>query len=339
MMAKIADKLEPVTDLMWSQVNKFNREISEEFLQESIHLSPNTLDQYKSGLRIFFHWAKENLDDKSILDIKSRDFLKYQNWLIRRGLSPSAVRFKRAAVSSLNGYIITYYEEDYQTFKNFITKKIAAPPKAFVHEKKPLTPEEYKLLISELEQREDWQKLAYVKFTYSTGCRRAETIQLLKEIVSSEPIVKKKKVKNEDGKEEIKQVKYYLTHDIRCKGKGVAGKVRKLKFDEDAMQSIKKWLEIRGEDECPYVFATKYNSEIKQLSPSTLNAWNSKVFSEIVGRRVHPHQFREQRATDLVVNEGKDIKAAQALLGHEQSSTTEIYVIRDTEEDADDAFI
>lgn len=333
------DKIQPITDQMWSTVNKFNRDMVEEFLQESVHLSPETLKQYKSNLRIYFWWIKENAQDKSLLEIKSRDFLKYQNWLVRRGLSSSTIRLKRASVSSLNEFILTYYEEDFETFKNYITKKIAAPPKAKVHEKIPLTQDEYQLLIRALEEREDWQKLAYVKFTYATGCRRSETIQLLKEVVDYEPVIKEVKTKDENGEEITVEAKYYLTNNIRCKGRGVEGKIRKLKFDEESMSAIKKWLEVRGEDDCPYVFVSKYGGEIQQLSTSSLNSWNSRIFSEIVGRRVHPHLFRSTRATDIVVLEGKNITAAQALLGHESSETTSIYVVRDTESDADEAFI
>jgi integrase len=338
-MANIADKLPEVTDEEWKLINDFNRKITEEFLQESVNLSPRTIDQYRSGLRIFFNWVRTNIDNKSILEIKSRDFLKYQNFLVRRNLSSSAIRFKRAAVSSLNGYIITYYEDEYPTFKNFITKKITAPPQAFVHEKKPLTKEEFENLITELEKREEWQKIAYLMFSYSTGCRRGESRQLPKDIVNAKLITKTKTVKNEDGIEEVKDINYYMTNDIRCKGKGVVGKVRKLKFDQRAMDAIKKWLEIRGEDDCPYVFVSNYGKKINQVSESTLNGWCTDVFAKIVGRRVHPHLLRESRATALVVEEGKPIEAAQKLLGHESSETTKIYVIKDEEEDADDAFI
>jgi integrase len=262
------------------------------------------------------------------LDIKGRDYLKYQNWLVGREMSSSGVKFKRAAISSLNGYIITYYEDKYPMFKNFITKKIPSPPKAFVHEKKPMNKEEWNLLIKTLEEREEWQKIAYLKFTYATGCRRAESRQLLKEVVNYKPVIKTK---------DDKEIKYYQTHDIRCKGKGKVGKIRKLQFDQEALDAINKWLQIRGEDECPYVFITKYEGRIRQLSESTFNRWCIE-FGEIIGRRVHPHQMREQRATDIVLTEGKDIKKAQKLLGHEQSSTTEIYVIRNEDDNIDDVF-
>lgn len=327
-MAEIADKLSPVTDEQWALCNEFNRKITEEFLLESTQLSDKTLKTYESALKIWFNFVRENLDNMSLLDIKGRDYLKYQNFLVRRGMSSSGIKFKRAAISSLNGYIITYYEDKYPMFKNFITKKIANPPKAFVHEKQPMNKEEWDLLISTLEKKEDWQKIAYLKFTYASACRRGESRQLLKEVINYEPI---KKIKDD------KEIIYYQTHDTRCKGKGKIGKVRKLQFDQEAMDAIKKWLEFRGDDNCPYIFVAKHNGEYQQVAETTFNDW-CVYFGKIIGRRVHPHQLREQRATDIVVGEGKDIKSAQKLLGHESSTTTEIYVIRNEDEDIDDVF-
>lgn len=341
-MGKVADKLPEVTDEQWLQVNNFNRKITEEFLQESTQLSPKTLKQYKSALRQFFWWIKENEDNKSILEIESLDYLKFQNSLIRREISPSGVRFKRSAISSLNGYILLYYEKKYPTFKNFISKKIANPPKSFVHEKEPLTLEEYKMLIEKLEsnpKKNYLQPLAYLKFSFATACRREEARLLLKEVVDYKLIEKEIEVSNKQGTKEKKTGKYYLTNDIRCKGKGKVGKVRKMKFNEEAMGAIKKWLEFRGEDNCPYVFVSKRNGQIKQVGENTFNGWCKHIFEPIVGRRVHPHLFRESRATTMVVEEEMDIRVAQKLLGHESSETTEIYVIRNGEDESDEAFI
>ena len=103
------------------------------------------------------------------------------------------------------------------------------------------------------------------------------------------------------------------------------------------MKYLKKWLEVRGEDDNPYVFVSKYR-EIKQVSENTFNKWCHKYFEPVIGRRIHPHLFRESRATNIVVGEGKNIEVAQALLGHNSSETTQIYIIRDTSEDSDDAF-
>src|SRR5690606_29748892 len=132
---------------------------------------------------------------------------------------------------------------------------------------------------------------------------------------------------------------YYLTNPVRVKSRGRDGKQRKLLFSEEAMQALKKWLEVRGDDDCEYIFVKKTkDGKVYPLRPQAFNYWCQEIFSEIVGRRVHPHQLRSTRATHLVVEDSKDIKTAQALLGHQSPDTTEIYVVRDMEDDVDDAF-
>lgn len=339
-MGKQAEKLPEVTEEQWQSVNKDNRKMAEEFLRESTQLSPQTLKQYTSAIKIFFYWVKENADDKKYDQIKPRDFLSYQNFLVRRNLSSSAIGLKRSVVSSFNTYLETYYIEELPpAFRNYVTKKIPAPPKAFVNEKEPLTMEEYDRLCKELEKQELWQILAYVKFSYATGARRSEVRQLKKEVVDYEPKISYVDVKDEDGNIEKKQSTSYMTHDIRCKGKGKEGKVRKLQFNEDAMGAIKKWLEIRGEDDSPYVFVVKDKEGVRQVAKETLNMWCDKYLEPIVGRRVHPHLFRETRATHIVAYQKKDIKVAQKLLGHNSSETTSLYVITDDEDMSDEAFV
>lgn len=323
------NKIESITDEQWLAVKEENRKMVNEFLEQSTQLSPQTIKQYTSGLRIYFWWISAFAENKLFHEIRSIDYLKYQNFLVKNGLSSSAIRFKRSAVSSFNNYVETYYSDQFKTFRNYITKAISNPPPVFVNEKEPLTLDEYKNLCETLEKQEMWQQLAYLKFSFSTGCRRAEARQLLKEVVNYEPKI----IQKEDG-----EIKTYFTHPIRCKGRGVSGKVRKLQFDEDAMIAIKKWLEVRGEDNCTHVFVAKSNGQYKQVGEGTFNNWANNYFEKIVGRRFHPHLIRETRATTLVVEQGKDIKAAQKLLDHQSSTTTEIYVIRKDENDADEAF-
>lgn len=334
----MVEKLPAITDEDWQKVNEFNRFIWEDFLTNSTELSPNSRKAYHSNLKIWFVWVKDNLNNKSELDIRPLEYKRFQNWMVNRGCSSSDVYNKRAAISSLNNYIEIYYQEDYPTFRNFINKSIKRPPKAFVHPKEPLTIAEFDHLIAELEKMEEWEKIAYLKFTLETGCRRAESRQVLKDIVNAKSVVRTKTVTDDDGNETQVPVTLYQTPPIRCKGKGDVGKVRKLTFGEDTMNAFKKWLEVRGEDDCPYMFITKYNGQVNQISESGFNAWSINCFEKIVGRRVHPHLFRESRATQAVVEEGKDIETVRALLGHESSETTKIYVIRDDSEDVTDLF-
>lgn len=328
-------KIEEVPDEFWeNEVDEENKALIEDFLSQQ-HLSPATLKQYESALKIFARWVHENCipkGKKKITELKPRDALRFQNYLIEQGLSPNAIKFKRSAVSSLCGFIEVYYNDVYPNFRNIYTKAIPNVPKSNVKEKMPLTTEEIEKLIKELTKREEWQKLAYVLFTYSTGCRREEARQLLTEVVTYE------KYKDAHGNEK----NYYVTHKIRAKGRGKEGKVRRFMFDERAMQAIKKWVEYRKtlveNDDCPYVFVSKHKNGFRRLSPNTFNLW-CEEFSEILGGRpVHPHLFRSSRATIAVVEEGKSIEAVQHLLGHESPTTTQIYIVKDNTEDIDELF-
>lgn len=324
-----AEKLREVTEEEWKEVNEFNREITQEFLEQA-HLSPQTLTQYQSGLKIFFRWVKDNCSNKPIYELKPRDALRYQNFLIGRNLSSNAVKFKRSSVSSLCGYIELYYSDEYPLFRNIYNKKIPNPPKSLKNEKQPLSKDELDLLINTLKEKQEWQMVAYIMFSYWSGCRRSETAQLKKEVVNYERVKDSKTGEYKD---------YYMTNPIRCKGKGREGNVRKLVFGEEAMEAIKTWLEHRGEDDCEMVFVKKTKEgKVTPLHAGAFNYWCSELFTEIVGRRVHPHQLRSSRATHLVTIDGKDIKTAQKVLGHQSSETTEIYVIREDDDDIDDAF-
>ena len=164
---------------------------------------------------------------------------------------------------------------------------------------------------------------------------------MLKEVVNYEPKRKIVTIVDEDGKEQEVESVSYKTHEIRCKGRSAAGKVRKLQFGQDVMDALKKWLEVRGDDDCPYMFVvkTKDGSKVRQIGYSAFNDWCINEFSEIVGRRTTPHNFRRSRATNLVCYDHRALETAQKLLGHESSETTQMYVIREDTEDADEAFV
>lgn len=335
-----AKRSEDITDEMWQQVNKFNRDLVDEYLESKVELSDKSKIGYESGLKIFFWWVHENLEDKKCIDIKKKEFVKYLNWLTNRGLSDSAIKFKKSVISAFCSFIMEYYEEEYPTFRTFVTSSMKVVQTGYIHEKEPLTEEEYNQLCHKLEELEKWQILAWLKFSYSTGCRRAESRQLLKEVANYEPIIKKVEITDENGIVSIVDSLSYKTHKIRCKGRSKAGKVRQLQFGQEAMDAIKKWLNVRGEDDCPYVFVIKDKNNTRQVSETTFNDWCSGLLTKLVGRRVHPHLLRESRATNLVVQDKKSVEVAQKLLGHESSeTTTKHYIIRQDTEDADEAFI
>ena len=43
------------------------------------------------------------------------------NWMANRGLSDSAIKFKKSSVSTFNKFIESFYEEEYPLFRNYVT--------------------------------------------------------------------------------------------------------------------------------------------------------------------------------------------------------------------------
>jgi site-specific recombinase XerD len=114
--------------------------------------------------------------------------------------------------------------------------------------------------------------------------------------------------------------------EITVRGKG--SKLRVVFLSNSAKEMIKKYLDKRGDVE-------------EALFISLSKAKNPKVIGRIIPRavqrlvqyyakkagilgKVTPHQLRHQFATDLLMN-GADIRSVQALLGHSNISTTQIY--------------
>lgn len=228
-------KSPPITEEKWNRVNEFNRFIWNDFITNSTELSLETLKAYYSNLRIWFVWVLDNLNNKKQTDIKPLDFKRFQNWMISRGCSSADISNKRSAVSSLNNYIDIYYRDDYPTFRNFVNKSIKQPEKAAVYEKIPPTKAEMQMMIDTLEASNCKNKkelMAYLKFTFETGYRRAEMRQILKNIVETPAITKMVKTKDENENNVEKEARYYLTQKIRYKERRVTDKQRQFNFSD-----------------------------------------------------------------------------------------------------------
>lgn len=309
-------------------VDPITKELVDDFLRQS-QKSDQTLKQYKSGLYIFCKFVYDELKNKPVTELKIRDALRYQNKLVDLGLSDSSIKFKRSVVSAFYLHIEAFWSDEYPNVRNIFTKAVQNVGNEKKKEKIPLTSAEIKKLTQHLIETKKWQQLAYLTYTYQTGCRREESRQLKKEVVDYEKYV------NPKGE----QKNYYLSHTIRAKGRGKTGKIRRFQFGEDAMVALRHWIEERGEDDCEYMFVSKdrETKEYKQIKADTFNAWCTQ-WGKFLGKKVHPHLLRSSRATNSVVEDGKDIKAVQQLLGHNSSSTTEIYVVRNDDDAVDELF-
>lgn len=312
-------------------VHEDDQELVDDFLEQQSHLSDQTLKQYRSSLMIFLKWNHDKNRNKELTELKPRDGLRFQNYLLNEGLGTSAIKLRRSTVSSFYGYLEVFWSDEYPDVRNIYSKAVPSVGSVKKKEKDPLTLSEITRITEALEEREEWQKLAYFWFSIGSGARREEVRQVLREVADYDKFVK-------DGDEK----NYYLTNKVRAKGKGREGKVRRHYITEEAMEYIQKWVKFRESnydfDDNEHLFVTVNvgGEKVSQISASTFNVWCNEFSEYIDGKRIHPHLLRTTRAT-LLSDEGVDIRAIQKLLGHEDASTTSIYIISDNDE-IDDIF-
>ena len=69
---EIAKRSEEITNEIWKQVNEFNREMVQDYLDNQTDLSLKTRPAYRSGLRVFFVYVKDYLKNKNFTEIKKK---------------------------------------------------------------------------------------------------------------------------------------------------------------------------------------------------------------------------------------------------------------------------
>jgi integrase/recombinase XerC len=141
---------------------------------------------------------------------------------------------------------------------------------------------------------------AIFEVLYSSGCRVSEISSLKMQDISS------------DLKSAV----------VTGKGR----KDRKVFFEEDARNALKKYFAERKEKfpqkEFAFLFVNQNGRPLSSRGIAyILNRYSG---AEGTNRHVSPHVFRHTFATSML-NDGADIRAVQELLGHSSISTTQRY--------------
>ncbi|MGE4273294.1 MAG: site-specific tyrosine recombinase/integron integrase [Desulfitobacterium sp.] len=168
------------------------------------------------------------------------------------------------------------------------------PPKKEKRLPKALTIEELEMLR---ESCSTPRERALIEVMYATGCRLSEVQAMDKEDID------------------------HQTMSAKVIGKG--NKERVVYFSYKAMYHLKKYL-MRRTDDVEALFITE-RQPYRRLSARGIQ----REIGIIAGRsgikkNVHPHVLRHTFAT-LMLNNGADIASVQALLGHDDPGTTQIY--------------
>ncbi len=118
-----------------------------------------------------------------------------------------------------------------------------------------------------------------------------------------------------------------LTRDeFSIRGKGE--KVRVVFLSPAAKKAIKEYLDKRGDiEDALFIQMGKNSKNAKdlRLTPRSIERLVKKYATKAgITRKVTPHVIRHSFATDLLQN-GADLRSVQALLGHANITTTQVY--------------
>lgn len=203
-------------------------------------------------------------------------------------LKTSSISKKLSVLKSLFGWLTAE-----EIIPRDPTAKIK-PPKKEQRIPKALSIEELEMIRESCQTN---RERALIEVLYATGCRLSEVYDLDRNDID------------------------WQSGSARVIGKG--DKEREVYFSFKAMYHLKKYLKAR-DDVVPALFITQ-RKPYRRLSKRGIQR-EVHIIAERAGiqKSVHPHVLRHTFAT-LTLNNGADITAVQALLGHSNPATTQIY--------------
>jgi integrase/recombinase XerD len=261
------------------------------YVQVEKGLARHTLDSYRRDLDRLQAWANKN--GKQASDLTRGDLRKWIASLSREGLAPTSIARAVSATRGffkflmLDGHIKSHPAEDLDT------------PQRFAYLPKFLTEDEINRLLAapDISTEEGLRDRAVLEIMYATGLRVSEMVNLKHADVD------------------------LMAGLVRCYGKG--NKERRVPLGKSAIHWLQQYTAVKagyGKQSAPFVFLQRGRPFTRQLAWSMI-----KNHAEKVGiKNVSPHTLRHSFATHLLQH-GADSRSVQALLGHSDISTTQIY--------------
>ncbi len=258
-------------------------------------LSPRTVAAYREDLSLFEASCLGAGAD--ILDASPSDIRAFVSALVRDGYASASINRALSAVKGLYRYLVRFGICASNPAKDVETLAFSRKLPDFLFE------DEMRDFLS-MPDSLDFTGLrdkALFETMYSTGCRVSEISGLSLEALDLD-----------------------RAH-ARVTGKG--SKERVVFLSATAVVAIRAYLPLRLARipaECPdrHLFL---NSKGQGISPRGIAYLVERHAANAgINKRLSPHGFRHSFATHLV-GRGADIRAVQAMLGHESISTTQIY--------------
>ena len=261
------------------------------YLQVEKGLARHSLESYKRDLNRLQNWA--NKSSKQVSELTRADLRKWIASLSREGLAPTSIARAVSATRGfykflmLDGHIKNHPAEDLDT------------PQRFAYLPKFLTEDEINRLLAapDITTEEGIRDRAVLEIMYATGLRVSELVNL--------------KTADVD----------LLAGLVVCYGKG--NKQRRVPLGKSAIHWLQQYAAVKagyGKQTSPYIFLQRGRPFTRQIAWAMI-----KRHAETAGiKNVSPHTLRHSFATHLLQH-GADSRSVQALLGHSDISTTQIY--------------
>ena len=312
---------------IFEQVNKENKAILQDYILElkSKRKSDGTIYQYSSDIKMFYCWAFNELDNKSILRMKKRDFRRFFLELQENGAS--SARINRVQCSLRNLLEFCTEDEDEYDYDINSMKSIKGLQKEEVREIHFLTDEQITIIIDYLLAKKQYQKALYVSLSYDSAGRRNEVFQVLKE-----GFAEGKRTNMVQGKRGKKFQLMYLSR---------TREIARLYFEQRGNDDIESlWIVGKGEDRRAAKYETLYNWTV------SFRKILEKETGELI--EMNPHSFRhsalenyENGTHHSLAEMGKDkldIQVLKVLANHTSIDTTQSYLKNKDQELLDEAF-
>lgn len=289
-----------------SEIQKLKTQFLE-YLEIERGRSLKTVENYDRYLSRFFEFAKI----KSPNDIEEDDIREFRLHLNRQPGVKKGRETETMKKRTQNYYLIAL-----RSFLKYLAKrgiKSLAPErielaKVAQRELDLISNDELMRLMDapEKETLKGLRDRAIFELLFSTGLRVSELCSLNKDL--------------DLNKDEF---------SIRGKGE----KVRIVFLSDEAKKTVKKYLDKRGDfDEALFVQVpgkagkdVLARKDTLRLTPRTIERMvKHYAIKSGISKKVTPHVIRHSFATDLLSN-GADLRSVQALLGHANITTTQVY--------------
>ena len=251
--------------------------------------SLNTIISYINDLYYFHEFVKMDFDKVKYDDI--RDYLEYLN--LKKEKSTSVSR----KISSLKSFYKFLYKNDYMDKKDYPLVKVTYPKKEKKLPKFLYYNDLLEIINESSKDKDGVRDRLIIEMLYATGVRVSELVNI-----------------------KLNDIDFNNKRIIVC-GKG--NKERIVYYGDYAEEVLNKYLKTHVRKNNNYLFL---NSKGEQITDGGIRYIIDNIMKKLsIKTHVTPHVLRHSFATHLLQN-GADLKAIQAMLGHSDISSTQVYM-------------